>query len=87
MYHKGVARLPQHHTAVNQTERQKAFERLSTTDQHVMCIVGKAHSLKGKTYYIAKNSWGTNNPYHGFMYLSADYIRLRTIAIMCAKQN
>ncbi len=87
MYHKGVARLPQHHTAVNQNERQKAFERLSTTDQHVMCIVGKAHSLKGKTYYIAKNSWGTNNPYHGFMYLSADYIKLRTIAIMCAKQN
>ena len=37
---------------------------------------------KGRKFFICKNSWGTANPYGGFMYVSADYIRLKTIAIM-----
>jgi bleomycin hydrolase len=28
-----------------------------------MSIIGIAHDSKGKKYYIAKNSWGKDNPY------------------------
>ena len=47
-----------------------------------MAIIGMAHDANGKRYYIAKNSWGKNNPYGGIMYMSEDYIRMKTIAIV-----
>ena len=28
-----------------------------------------------------KSSWGTANPYGGLMYVSGDYVRLKTIAV------
>ena len=31
--------------------------------------------------YIAKNSWGKNNPFGGYMYLSDNYLRLKTVAV------
>jgi bleomycin hydrolase len=33
-------------------------------------------------FFIAKNSWGTGNPYGGYMYLSFNYVKLKTIAIL-----
>ena len=71
--------------STSQRHRQQEFEKFLTTDDHVMEIVGIAHDKKGHKYFIAKNSWGTSNPYSGFMYLSEDYIRLKTIAIFCLK--
>ena len=65
-----------------QTLRQRAFERFQTTDDHTMALVGIARDEDGRRYYIAKNSWGTDNPYGGFMYLSEDYVRLKTICIV-----
>lgn len=46
-----------------------------------MCIIGRAHDRQGRPYYIVKNSWGTDNPFGGMMYISRDYIRMKTIAI------
>lgn len=62
--------------------RQKQFERHATTDDHCMEIVGLSHDARGKRYFIMKNSWGTLNPYHGFMMVSFDYVRLKTIAVV-----
>ncbi len=62
--------------------RQQAFERLSVTDDHCLCLVGIAEDQQGRRYYLAKNSWGTDNPYGGFVYLSADYVRLYTICVV-----
>ena len=61
--------------------RQQDFERGKTTDDHCMELIGIARTPKGRKYYIAKNSWGTQNAYHGLMYLSDNYIRLKTIAV------
>ena len=47
-----------------------------------MALIGLAHDAEGRRYYIAKNSWGTHNRYGGFMFLSADYVRLKTICIV-----
>lgn len=69
-----------------QQERQREFESHKTTDDHCMEIVGIAHDGRGRKYFIMKNSWGTGNPYHGFMYVSFDYARLKTIGIVARRQ-
>ena len=61
--------------------RQKGFEEGATTDDHCMELIGIARSPRGRRYYIAKNSWGTGNAYGGLMYLSENYVRLKTIAV------
>ena len=61
--------------------RQQDFEEGKTTDDHSMELIGIARSPRGRRYYIAKNSWGTENAYKGLMYLSENYIRLKTIAV------
>lgn len=65
-----------------QEERQREFEHHLTTDDHCMEIVGIAHNKESQPYFIMKNSWGSCNPYHGFMYVSFDYVRMKTIAIV-----
>lgn len=78
-FEQGTATVPAR--SVTQQSRQRAFERRLTTDDHVMELVGIAHDAAGRRFYIAKNSWGTANPYGGFMFLSEAYVRLKTIAV------
>ena len=80
-FSRGVSTLP-HSSHYDQQQRQRWYERRQTTDDHCMSIIGRAHDRQGRLYYIAKNSWGTDNPYGGMMYLSRDYIRMKTIAIV-----
>lgn len=80
-FERGVAELPDE-TPCTQQQRQKAFETRRTTDDHCMCLIGIAHDKKGRRYYIAKNSYGTNNPYGGLMYLSENYVRMKTVAVV-----
>ncbi len=77
---QGRATLPDGMPAT-QEERQRLFDRLQTTDDHCMELCGLAHDRQGRRFFIAKNSWGKDNPYGGFMYLSYDYVRLKTIAV------
>jgi len=62
--------------------RQKGFESIKTTDDHLMHIVGKAKDENNKVYYIIKNSWGNSGPFGGYYYMSEDFFLLKTIAIM-----
>ena len=77
---RGVALLPAG-TPTGQADRQVAFERFATTDDHCMAVVGLARDARGRLFYIMKNSWGTANPYGGLMYVAEDYVRLKTIAV------
>lgn len=65
---------------VTQKSRQKAFEQLSTTDDHVMEIIGM-FKHGSQNYYVCKNSWGKNWGNQGLIYLSEDYVKLKTIAV------
>ena len=38
---------------------------------HAMAIVGLAHDLKNRPYYILKNSWGPDEPHGGLVYMSS----------------
>ena len=81
-FKKGTARLTLDDGCDIQRLRQQSFERLSTTDDHCMALVGIAEDDHGQRFYLAKNSWGTENPFGGYVYLSADYLRMFTIAIV-----
>lgn len=86
-FRQGIARLRDENHVVTQQERQQLFEQGKTTDDHCMAIVGMAHDAKGIRYYVMKNSWGTKNVYGGFLYMSENYLRQKTIAVAIRNRN
>jgi len=74
--------MPGAEVKVTQENRQANFENYSTTDDHLMHIVGIALDQKGNKYYITKNSWGEISDYKGFLYMSESYLRMKTVSIM-----
>ena len=87
-FKKGVAVITEHLSPTTQIQKQRQceFERRLTTDDHCMVLIGIAHDTQGRRYYLAKNSWGTHNPYGGLMYLSEDYLRLKTICVVLSEK-
>jgi len=83
----GMAVLGRHRKGDMQELRQSEFEDNSTTDDHCMSIIGTARDENGASYFILKNSWGTDNPYGGLMYMSFDYFKLKTIAVVMSKAS
>ncbi len=73
---------------ITQEYRQQEFENFNTTDDHLMHITGKVEDQNGNTYYMVKNSWGTNperTAHDGYVYFSEAYMRLKTISITLHK--
>ena len=65
--------------------RQETFDDFTSTDDHLMHIIGNAKNKDGKTYFITKNSWGVYNKYDGYIYMSEDFVKIKTIALMVHK--
>jgi len=72
---------------VTQEMRQKTFDNFTTTDDHLMHIVGIAHDQTGAEFYLVKNSWGTDRRFKGYQYVSKAYFRLHTINLMVNKYS
>jgi len=72
---------------VTQEMRQETFDNFTTTDDHLMHLIGKAKDQNGTTYYMIKNSWGDGNPYGGIQYISLEYIKLKTVGILLHKDG
>ena len=71
---------------VTQESRQAGFDSKKTTDDHLMHLTGIVKDQNGTKYYITKNSWGTTrNPFGGYLNMSENYVRAKTIAIMVHK--
>lgn len=70
---------------VTQEMRQKTFDNFITTDDHLMHLVGTSKDQNGTPYYITKNSWGTSNVYKGYLHMSEQFVREKTVAIMVHK--
>jgi bleomycin hydrolase len=81
---KGKADLPEDEIGkVDQELRQETFFNRRTTDDHLMHIIGLASDENGREFFNTKNSWGAeSNDNQGFLYMSEDYVRLKTIAIL-----
>lgn len=71
---------------VTQADRDKAFFNQTTTDDHLMHLVGVTKDQFGTKYFITKNSWSQkSNDFGGYLNMSEKFIRLRSIAIMVHK--
>lgn len=71
---------------VTQESRQEGFDSKKTTDDHLMHLTGIVKDQNGTKYYITKNSWGTTrNPFGGYLNMSENYVRAKTIAVMVHK--
>jgi bleomycin hydrolase len=66
-------------------KRQALFENYTTTDDHLMHLVGIAKDQKGNIYYKIKNSWGEDGVYKGYLYMSKAYFKYKTVSITLHK--
>ena len=71
---------------ITQELRQRTFDNYSTTDDHLMHIFGIARDQHGKKYYVAKDSWFSEEEHEGLIYLSRSYFRLKTVAILINRE-
>lgn len=66
--------------------REKAYDNYNTTDDHGMHIIGLAKDQNGKEYYIVKNSWGMNNDYKGYLYVTKAFVQYKTTSFLLNKK-
>ena len=67
--------------------RQAGYDNKTTTDDHGMHIVGLYKDQNGTRFFLVKNSWGTDNYPKGFIYVSENYLKLKTINIYLHKDG
>lgn len=84
---KGKADVPEKQIGkVDQELRQATFYDRSTTDDHLMHLVGLSKDAEGRDCFYTKNSWGADsNDFGGYLHMTDDYVRLKTVAIMLHK--
>lgn len=76
---------PKPEAEITEQLRQEAFDNYETQDDHGMQIVGISKDQNGKEYYVVKNSWGPSNDYKGYLYVTKNYVKYKTTAIMVNK--
>lgn len=81
----GLFQGPKPELEITEEMRQAAFDNYQTQDDHGMHIVGLTKDQNGKEYYIIKNSWGASNDYKGYMYMSKNFVKYKTTAILLNK--
>ena len=85
-FREGKAEILSEKSKNNIKTRQKLYDNQQTTVDHLMHIVGTAKNKQNKKYFYVKNSWGTQNLYKGYMFMSRDYFILKTVSI-CVHKN
>jgi hypothetical protein len=71
---------------VTQEFREEGYDKKQTTDDHLMHVTGIVKDQYGTKYYITKNSWGTErNSFGGYLNMSENYVRAKTISILVNK--
>ncbi len=84
-FNDGFAVLNDSINIITQQMRQIAFDNHTTEDVHNMHIIGLAENDKGKRFYIIKNSSDAKNC-GGYLYMSKEYLLLKTISVMVNKK-
>jgi len=78
---------PQQEGQVSQEERQRQFDNYQTTDDHGMQIIGLYTDQNGREYYKVKNSWGVKNDQNGYLYVTKNFVKLKTTALLLHKDG
>lgn len=76
---------PQPEMTITVEARQMGYDNYTTTDDHGMQLVGMSKDQNGKEWYLVKNSWGNKNDYEGYLYMSKNYVRLKTMSFLMNK--
>ncbi|MEM9991145.1 MAG: C1 family peptidase, partial [Bacteroidota bacterium] len=84
---KDIFKVPSTEKEVDQALRQATFEDYSTTDDHLMHLIGTAKDQNGTRYYVVKNSWGEIGTHQGYLYMSEAYFLLKTVGIMVHQES
>lgn len=71
---------------ISQTQRQKAFDKGKTQDEHNMHIIGKVRDQNGHIWYAMKNSEGLNDM-GGYVYMDRPSLLLKTISLLVHKDG
>ncbi len=81
-----LALTPSSEKTITTELRQTAFDNFETQDDHAMHIVGLAKNQNGTTFFIVKNSWGNDsNQCGGFLYVSENYFKYKSISFLVHK--
>ncbi|PKR81875.1 aminopeptidase [Brumimicrobium salinarum] len=67
--------------------RQEGYDNKTTTDDHGMHITGLYEEANGTRYFLVKNSWGKGNYPEGYLYVSENYFKLKTINVYLHKDG
>lgn len=78
---------PQKELVITPELRQKGYDNKTTTDDHGMHIVGLYKDQNGTKYLLVKNSWGTGNYPKGYLYVSENYFKHKTINVYLHKDG
>ena len=78
---------PQKELNITPELRQEGYDGKTTTDDHGMHIVGLYKDQNGTRYFLVKNSWGTGNFPKGYLYVSENYFKWKTINIYLHKDG
>lgn len=78
---------PQKEMIITPELRQMGYDNKTTTDDHGMHIVGLYKDQNGTRYFLVKNSWGTGNYPKGFLYVSENYFKYKTINVYVHKDG
>jgi len=78
---------PQKELVITPEFRQKGYDMKTTTDDHGMHIVGIYKDQNDTKYLLVKNSWGTSNYPKGYLYVSENYFKYKTINIYVHKDG
>ncbi|HMT77455.1 MAG: aminopeptidase [Saprospiraceae bacterium] len=84
---KNIFNGPQPEGSITQEERQVQFDNYQTTDDHGMQIVGLYTDQNGKEYYKVKNSWGEKNDFNGYIYVTKNFLKFKTTALLLHKDG
>ena len=74
--------------AINQSARDFRFNNKSTTDDHLMHIVGY-QQLNGQDWFLVKDSWrdAFEGKYKGYFFYHGDFVKLKVLAYMVNKEG
>ena len=70
---------------ITQALRQTGYDNKTTQDDHGMHITGLYKEANGTPFYLVKNSWGTGNHPKGYLYVSQNYFKYKTINVYLHK--
>lgn len=80
-------RSPHRQKKITQELRQRELGDSPITGDHGMHIVGLAEDQQGNVFYKVKNSWGETGKYSGYIFVSREYMKLKTTNILINKNS